>query len=60
MCQDGLRARVMCQDGWREWCAIVDEVGGILKPVALVILDEITGWCTRQNHGWRNVSQTLS
>ena len=34
--------------------------GDILKPVALVILDKISGWCARQDHGWHNISQTLS
>ena len=34
--------------------------GVILKSVALVILDEISGWCNTQNHGLRNISQTLS
>ena len=34
--------------------------GGILNSVALVILDEISEWRARQNHWWRNISQTLS
>ena len=51
---------MVCQCGKSGWCVSVACAGGILKSVALVILDEISGWCTRQNHGWRNISQTLS
>ena len=41
-------------------CASVPGAGRMLKSVALVILDEISGSCARQNHGWRNISQTFS
>ena len=44
----------------RGWCASVAGAGGILKSVVLVILNEIPGCCARQNHAWRNISQTLS
>ena len=51
---------MVCQREESGWCASVARAGGILKSVALVILDEIPGWCARQNHGWCNISQTLS
>ena len=35
-------------------------VGGVLKGVVFVILEEITGWCARPYRGWRILSQTLS
>ena len=35
-------------------------VGGVLKGVVFVILEEITGWCGRPYRGWRILSQTLS
>ena len=34
---------VLCQRGSGGWCAKVSGVGGILKAVALVILEEILG-----------------
>ena len=34
--------------------------GGILNSVALVILDEMPGWCARQNDGRGNISQDFS
>ena len=43
---------VICQHDWHEWCASMGKSGwcaskagmvGILKPVLLVILDEIPG-----------------
>ena len=51
---------MVCQPGLSGWYASFAVVGGILKLVALVMLGEIPGWCARQNHGWRNISQTLS
>ena len=35
-------------------------VGGVLRRVVLVILEEITEWCARLYRGWRILSQTLS
>ena len=35
-------------------------VSGVLKRIALVILEEIAGWCVRQYLGLHIISQTLS
>ena len=35
-------------------------VGGVLKEVALVMLEEIPGWRARQYRGWWIISQALS
>ena len=40
--------------------AKVGGASGVVKRVALVILEEIPGWCVRQYHGWSIISQTLS
>ena len=62
-------AWVSCQPGKREWCANLGKIRGVLtwvawvgvlKLVALVILEEIPGCCVRQYRAWRVISQTLS
>ena len=68
-CQRGWRASVgyvpawvtwvMRQCGWSRRCTNVGVVGGILKWVALVILEEIPWWCVRHYRGWCIISQTL-
>ena len=50
---------VVYQYGSGGWCAGVGGVGGALKWVALVTLEQIPGCSTRQHCEWHILSQNL-